>query len=60
MTRPEIDFDGRTVLITGAATGIERATALHQPHNISGIPIQAVSMRIQTYAGCGGLQRLDP
>lgn len=28
MPRPEIDFAGRTVLITGAATGIGRATAL--------------------------------
>jgi NAD(P)-dependent dehydrogenase (short-subunit alcohol dehydrogenase family) len=28
MEKPEIDFDGRAVLITGAATGIGRATAL--------------------------------
>jgi NAD(P)-dependent dehydrogenase (short-subunit alcohol dehydrogenase family) len=28
MKRLEIDFEGRTVLITGAATGIGRATAL--------------------------------
>lgn len=28
MKRPEIDFEGQTVLITGAATGIGRATAL--------------------------------
>src|SRR5260370_34402302 len=28
MNRLELNFDGRTVLITGAATGIGRATAL--------------------------------
>ena len=28
MKRFEIDFKGRTILITGAATGIGRATAL--------------------------------
>jgi NAD(P)-dependent dehydrogenase (short-subunit alcohol dehydrogenase family) len=28
MKRLEIDFEGRTVLITGAATGVGRATAL--------------------------------
>ena len=28
MKRLELDFEGRTVLITGAATGIDRATAL--------------------------------
>jgi len=50
MKRPEIDFEGRTVLITGAATGIGRATALAFAAARASVVIGDVDPRAQATA----------
>lgn len=50
MKRPEIDFEGKTVLITGAATGIGRATALAFAAAHAAVVIGDVDPRAETTA----------
>lgn len=50
MKRPEIDFEGRTVLITGAATGIGRATAFAFAAARAAVVIGDVDPRAETTA----------
>lgn len=66
MKRPELDFTGRSVLITGAATGIGRATALAFATAGAGIVIGDVNPRaeetvhdIKTSGGKAVFQKTD-
>ncbi len=51
MQRPEIDFAGRTVLVTGASTGIGRATALAFAAAGASLVIGDVDPRAEQTAG---------